>query len=204
MSTATHRSEAATCCGDPADAAWGRLPGAEPPLRWWLPAVVFAVAAVVLSVVVVLAVGDPGPRDDPDPADQRDGLLLDGPRLPPELAGAAGVRFGGRPVVVLFERHPPAGQAFGRWRAQVIDGGTDGGVDLVVAVAGSDRAAVLADAVGMPTPVDGGPPVGYAVVDPARRVRYATLDPAYLRNAFEVDVITGAVTGADATAGAAP
>jgi hypothetical protein len=45
----------------------------------------------------------------------------------------------------------------------------------------------------MPTPVDGGPPVGYAVVDPSRQVRYATLDPQYLINAFEVDVITGAV-----------
>ena len=45
----------------------------------------------------------------------------------------------------------------------------------------------------MPTPVDGRRPVGYAVVDPSRRVRYATLDPSYERNAFEVDVITGAV-----------
>ncbi len=51
----------------------------------------------------------------------------------------------------------------------------------------------LAELVGMPTPVDGGRPVGYAVVDPRRQVRYATLDPQYLINAFEVDVITGAV-----------
>lgn len=29
-----------SCCDDPRDADWGRLPGAEPPLRWWLPAVV--------------------------------------------------------------------------------------------------------------------------------------------------------------------
>ena len=47
---------------------------------------------------------------------------------------------------------------------------------------------------GMPVPRDGGPPVGYAIVDPARRVRYATLDPDYVRNAFEVGVIAGAVS----------
>lgn len=32
----------------------------------------------------------------------------------------------------------------------------------------------------MPRPVDAGFPVGYAVVDRRARVRYATLDPAYL------------------------
>ena len=100
--------------------------------------------------------------------------------------------FGERPVVVLFDRRPPSGPEFDAWRAQV----SDDGVELVVAVAGTDRAAQLADAVDIPRPVDGGPPVGYAVVDPARTVRYSTLDPAYLDNAFEVDVITGSVRDA--------
>lgn len=149
----------------------------------------FAVSAVVLTLVTALVVRPPGPRDDPHPADQRDGLLLDGPVLP---ASAAGVAFGDHPVVVLFERQPPAGPRFDAWRNRV----TDGGVGLVVAVAGTEQAARLAAAVRIPTPVDGGPPVGYAVVDPARTVRYSTLDPAYLDNAFEVDVITGAVRGA--------
>jgi len=49
----------------------------------------------------------------------------------------------------------------------------------------------LARRIGMPTPVDGMRPVGYAVVDASRTVRYATLDPVYEKNAFEVDVITG-------------
>lgn len=180
------RSERSSCCADPHDQAWGRLPGAEPPLRWWLPALLFAAAAVVLTLVVVLVVRDPGPRDDPDPASQRDGLLLDGPTVPERIAGTL---FGGRPVVVLFERQSPAGPRFDAWRTAV----TDDGVELVVAVAGSEQAQALAAAVGIPTPTDGGPPVGYAVVDPARTVRYSTLDPAYLDNAFEVDVITGAV-----------
>jgi hypothetical protein len=186
MTSVLRNADTSGCCGQPVDAEWGRRLGAAPPLAWWLPVVAFAVFALVLSLVVVLLVRGPGPRDDPDPAFQRDGLLLNGPVLPERLAG---VRFGGRPVVVLFERQPPSGAAFARWRQRV----SDDGVQLVVAVAGGEQAARLAQAVGMPVPVAGGPPVGYAVVDPARQVRYATLDPAYLDNAFEIDVITGAV-----------
>lgn len=132
----------------------------------------------------MLVVRPPGPLDDPDAADQRDGLLLDGPVLPAE---AGGVVFGGRPVVVLFDRDEPSGPAFERWEATV----PDDGVELVVraGAAGDD----LAHPVGMRTPVDGMRPVGYAVVDPSRRLRYATLDPVCEQNAFEVDVITGAV-----------
>lgn len=185
MTTAVARAELASCCDDEQDLRWGRLPGAEPPLRWWVPAAVAAVVALVLSLVVVLIVRAPGPLDDPDPADQRDGLLLDGPVLP-ERAG--GVGFGGRSVVVLFERDEPTGPAFERWRATV----ADDGVELVVRV--GDAGDELARLVGMPAPVDGMRPVGYAVVDPARTVRYATLDPVYEQNAFEVDVITGAVS----------
>ncbi len=189
MSTATRRAETGTCCDAPADAEWGRLPGAEPPLRWWLPALMFTVASVVLTIVVVLLVRSPGPRDDPNPAYQRDGLLLSGPMLPAQVSG---VNFGGHPVVVLFERQPPSGPKFNAWRAQV----AHHGVQLVVVVTGSDRAASLAAALRLPRPVDGGPPIGYAVVDSARTLRYSTLDPAYLDNAFEVNVITGAVRDA--------
>lgn len=184
--TATKVAETGACCCDSADADWGRLAGARPPLAWWLPVAAFALVTLVLSLVVVLVVRAPGPLDDPDPAEQRSGLLLDGPVVAPVVAG---VRFGGRTVVVLFERTPPSGPAYDAWR--LVAG--DDGVELVVAVAGREGAAALATELTMPTPVDGGPPVGYAVVDAERRVRYATLDPTYVDNAFEVDVITGAV-----------
>jgi hypothetical protein len=185
MTTAVARAGRAACCDDPQDAAWGRLTGAAPPLPTWIPAAVAAVVVLVLALVIVLVVRPPGPLDDPNPANQRDGLLRDGPALPPE---AAGVRFGGRPVVVLFERIEPAGPAFQAWKAAV----ADDGVELVVRVGSAGDE--LARLVGMPTPVDGKRPVGYAVVDTSRTVRYATLDPAYEKNAFEVDVITGAIS----------
>lgn len=185
MTTAVSRAEHAACCEDPQDVAWGRLPGAAPPLPTWVPAAVAAVLALVLTLVVVVLVRPPGPLDDPDPAGQRNGLLLDGPTLPPE---AAGVRFGGRTVVVLFERDEPAGPAFETWRSTV----SDGGVELVVRVGSAGEE--LARRLGMPTPVDGMRPVGYAVIDASRTVRYATLDPGYEKNAFEVDVITSAIS----------
>lgn len=184
MTTAVARADGGSCCDDPQDADWGRLPGAAPPLPWWIPAAVAAAVALVLTLVVVLLVRPPGPLDDPDPADQRDGLLMNGPVLPP---GAGGAEFRGRTVVVLFERDEPTGPAFEKWKATV----SDDGVELVVRVgAAGDELARLVE---MPTPVDGMRPVGYAVVDPSRAVRYATLDPVYEKNAFEVDVITGAV-----------
>lgn len=156
-------------------------------VRLWVPAAATAVLAIVLAGVVIGLVRPPGPLDDPRPAYQRDGLLREGPVLARELAG---VVFGDRTVVLLFEREAPTGPEWEEWRSEV----SDDGVDLVLVPAGVDGASDLAAAVGMPEPVDGGPPVGYAVVDLDRQVRYATLDPKYLLNAFEVDVITGAVS----------
>lgn len=47
----------------------------------------------------------------------------------------------------------------------------------------------------MRTPNDGGQPVGYAIVDRSRQVRYATLDPAYLDHASEVELLTAGLSG---------
>ena len=185
MTTANVHTYSDACCANPQDITWGRLPGAAPPLPTWIPAAVAAVVALVLALIIILVVRPPGPLDDPHPAHQRDGLLSHGPALPPE---ADGVRFGGHPVLVLFERHTPTGPAFQAWQAAV----TDDGVELVVRV--GPPGDTLAQLVGMPRPVDGKRPVGYAVVDASRTVRYATLDPAYEKNAFEVNVITRAVS----------
>ncbi len=170
----------------------------RPPLPFWTTLAWFLVLAAVLVFVVVALVRPPGPLDDPDPAFQRDGLLLDGPVVDREVAG---VDFGGRAVVLLFVREPPDRRALADWAGNVPDPAqvqvqvvvprpnlTDLGLPVVV-----DPLNRLAEAVGMPTPIDGGRPVGYAVVDSGRTVRYATLDPQYLRNGFEVSTIVGAV-----------
>ena len=181
------------------DEDWGRVPGLRPPLATWAPLVWFVALALVLSFVVVALVRPPGPLDQPDPAYQRDGLLLDGMVVPAQVAG---VDFGDRPVELLFDRTLPDPAALEQWLAQVpapavvrlvLPGpvpqqSADGQVEVVV-----DPTGLLADAVGLPTPVDGGPGIGYAVVGSDRQVQYSTLDPVYLENAFEIATIVGSV-----------
>ena len=176
----------------------GRVPGSRPPLPAWAPLAWFGALAAVLTVVVGLLVRPPGPLDQPDPAYQRDGLLLSGPVVPEQVAG---VEFGQRPRVLLFVRTAPPPQELAQWVAAVPHR-----ADVTVVLPQPTTAELpvesvvdplnrLADVVDMPTPVDGGRPVGYAVVDDERVVRYATLDPSYLSNAFEVTTIVDAVAG---------
>lgn len=178
------------------DGAWGRAPGRRPPLPGWAPLAWFAALAAVLTFVVVALVRPPGPLDDPDPAYQRDGLLLSGPIVDDEVLG---IDFGGRPVVLIFVRTPPGPEELGTWATSIPDVAdayvvlpqpTTAELPLPTVV---DPRGEFADAVDMPQPVDGGRPVGYAVVDSERVVRYATLDPEYLTNAFEIETILGAV-----------
>ena len=176
--------------------AWGRDPGRQPPLPNWAPPLWFLALAAVLTFVIVALVRPPGPLDDPDPAYQRDGLLLSGPAVPEQVGG---VDFGGRPVVLLFLRTLPGAGELAEWIAAVPDQAdvrvvlpapTDDDLGVPAVADPLDR---LGRAVDMPVPVDGGRPVGYAVVDAERVVRYATLDPEYLVNAFELQTIVGAV-----------
>ena len=167
-----------------------------PPVPAWAPLAGFGLLSAVLALVVVGFVRPPGPLDQPDPAFQRDGLLRDGPVVPEAVAG---VLFGDRSVVLLFEREAPDAAELRAWAASVP---RDADVRLVlpapppaplpVSVV-ADPAGALAAAVALPTPVDGGRGVGYAVVDAGRVVRYSTLDPSWPGNGFEVATIAEAV-----------
>lgn len=63
----------------------------------------------------------------------------------------------------------------------------------VITPVGSDPSGTLARAYGIAGPPDGGPPVGYAIVDSQLRVRYATEDPDILDHLDEVAAILEAV-----------
>ncbi len=147
---------------------------------------------------MLLLIHLPGPLDEHTLADQRNGLVADGPTVPRQVDG---VTFGGRPVVLLFQRTLPTAAAVQRWRSGlpsdltvhvVVQQGADvptevGGVPTVL-----DPQRLLAAAVDLPRSRDGGPGVGYAVVDSARITRYATLDPAWAGNAFEAATLVRA------------
>lgn len=156
------------------------------------------VMTALLAAVVLTVVHLPGPLDERTLADQRNGLLRRGPFLPESVAG---VNLGGHPVVLLFLRTAPdAGdvRAFAaalpaRARLRLVvqsPSGGDPGRQPVPVV--RDPGQVLARAVDLPRPNDGGPGVGYAIIDSTRTVQYSTLDPSWPTNGFEAATIIGA------------
>lgn len=172
----------------------------QPPLAARSVLLSVAVLVAVLVAVVLTVVHLPGPLDERTLADQRNGLLRGGPVVP---ARVAGVPFGGAPVVLLFVRSSPAPAdvaAFAaalpaavRLRVVVQVPGAAGAAGLPAPVV-EDAAGALAGAVELPTPNDGDPGVGYAVVDADRVVQYSTLDPSWPTNGFEAATIAGAVS----------
>lgn len=158
-------------------------------------------AAVVFGSLLVVTRAAEGPLDDTDPAWQRPGFVDAGPLPTPAPAVTENVPVEGRPSVVFFARpdslarlcHAVASHDFGE------------NVDVVIVVAGSDQRCpggtpVVADPLtaiarryGMREPRGGGAPVGYAVVDTGRRIRYRTLDPTVHDELSEVDTILAAL-----------
>lgn len=185
---------------DAEDLDLGRVPGLLPPVGAVTPWLWLLSLLAVLSVVVIALVRPPGPLDQADLAYQRDGLLDDGPVVEQDVAG---VRLGDRVVVLVFDRQAPSPQALRRWTGELTDG-RDVRLVLPAPAPGSpvpvvvDPAGRLARAVDLPTPNDGGRGIGYAVIDASRTVRYSTLDPAWLSNAFEVATIATSVDRAGA------
>ncbi len=184
------------------DEEWGRTRGARPPLAPAAPLAWWAVTAVVLVAVVFGVVRAPGPLDDPQQGDQRAGFLIDVDEAR-EVSGLdlPGAPVGRQPVVVIFDRGAPEPDELRAFVEDIPDSAA-----VVVALSqgqvksapprvreAGDFRGRIAEAVGMPRPKDGGPPVGYAVIDRDARVRYATLDPTYPEHGFEVDIIAGAL-----------
>lgn len=143
----------------------------------------------------------PGSLDDPNRADQRPGFLT----APADAIAVPGLVLpgnpvGSQPVFLVFDRRVPPAAEYAdalkdvpRSRAVVIvvpraARHTVPRGRLVVDPAGRVAAAVRID-----RPRDGGSPVGYAAIDARARVRYVTLDPAYLDHSFENGLIAEAV-----------
>ncbi|MDP9020400.1 MAG: hypothetical protein M3N25_06315 [Actinomycetota bacterium] len=158
--------------------------------------------AVVAGVLLVLSRAVRGPLDDPDPARQRPGLLDVGGLPTPAPPVTDDVPRPGRRAVVFFVRPPelePLCEALtgAELRAQadvavVLMG--DGGQCVQGLPVVPDPDAELAARFGLPAPRDGGPPVGYAVVDGAGDIRYRTLDPQVASLLGEVSTMVEAVS----------
>ena len=160
---------------------------------------VWVALAVLLGALLAVARASESGLDDPDPAWQRPGFLDAGalpvpaPRLSGELPRP------GRRAVAFFAR--PDGVA--RLCRALAGGDLAERADLAIVVSGpgrcggvatvEDASGSLARAYGMRRPRDGGPPVGYAVVDRRGQIRYRTLDPSGAAGLGEVQTMVAAI-----------
>lgn len=182
--------------------SWSSVP------RWVLVRVAVGVTtAVVLGAAMTFSVSDLDPLDDPDPAMQRAGILdVVGPRSP-AVALDARVPARGLVAVVFFLRPAQAGPVVSALDSpseqelrELVDIGilvSSGASDVTpsdpATTVVADPDGRLAAAYRMRQPRDGGPPVGYAVVDVGGTVRYRTEDPGVANGLDEVLTIVDAV-----------
>jgi len=161
------------------------------------------VAAMVLGGLLAISRTGYSGLDDPDQAFQRPGVLDIGPLPAPAPAVTASIPRDGRKAVIFFTR--PAGLD----RLERAVTGAEQlreSVDVAIVLQGEAAPTVpgpvpvrvepgpgLARSYGLRLPRDGGPPVGYAIVDRAGRVRYATVDPGDARRLAEVATMLRAV-----------
>ncbi len=145
----------------------------------------WVLTGLVFGVLLLVAQHTYGPLDDPNPAYQRPGFLdlqpsSAAPRVTPDVPNSQA------PSVVLFIRPQLAsaladqlGRASGlRATASIVVVSSGAApVDLPVPAVVDERGA-LARGFAMRVPRDGGPPVGYAVIDAHGAIRYRSLDPS--------------------------
>ena len=161
----------------------------------------WVVAVAFFGGLLAFAQAAEGPLDDRDPAFQRPGFLDIGDLPEPAPAVRSDLTLTGQATVVFFEL-PAQIDALCR----VLRGHRfDSGVHIII-VTPSEAATqdcrgyavvvvdpALADSFGLRQPRQGGPPVGYAVIDEEGRIRYRTLDPAVASLLGEVETILGAL-----------
>ena len=153
--------------------------------------------AAGLGSLLAVAQGAATPLDDVDLAYQRPGLLDLGELPLPAPPIVDGLPAQGLETVVFFVRQAGledlcdalAGvDLAGQPALIVVSAGAREACRADVTVV-SDPGGRLAGAYGLRRPRGGGPPVGYAVVDEATRIRYRTLDPEVADRLGEVDTM---------------
>lgn len=166
-------------------------------------------AVVVFGALLLVARAAREPLDDRDLAYQRPGLLDVGP-LPVPAPSIRDLDYAGGPTVVAFARAVGVTSV-----CRSLAGRSDPlPAEVVVVVAPGPPSAspppttcpapagrnpvrvVPADSVasfGIGPTRDGGPPVGYAIVDRNGLIRYRTLDPTYTERWAEVETVLGSL-----------
>lgn len=169
---------------------------------------VVAFWAVGMLLVGIVTWQIPGPTElqDPDLAHQQGGwkanpgTWLSGASNPDTLApdGVPEGLIGKERFVLTFSREAPSLEEIQAYRdglggdipvvavvnGDVTDTSATDGISIV-----SDPDAAIVDGFGMRRPVDGGYPIGIAVINSAGLPEYVTLDPGWTTNSFECRLV---------------
>ena len=159
---------------------------------------IWIAAALFFAAFLGLAEYQRNPLNDPDAARQRTGVVLPPGEEPPPTISSLDIH--GRPAVIIFDRslagrhlfHDLADQSDITKNAALIVVTSDGsrptietGIDRIL----SDADGAIAEAFSLRRPIDGGYPVGYALVDASGFIRFRTLDPGYAGRAWEIRLL---------------
>lgn len=165
----------------------------------WLIGVV-VIGAVTLQIPKPEALADPDPSHQQGGWTAKPGSWLSGASnsSPISADGLPEGLVGEQRFLLAFAREVPDEQTLLAHReglepgvpaVVVVNGPVDGvtppdGVTLV-----SDSDGRIAEGLGMRRPVDGGYPIGIAIISSAGLAEYATLDPGWTTNTFECNLV---------------
>lgn len=165
--------------------------------------VIFLAVALVLGALLAFAEYRRNPLNDPDQARQRTGVLLPAHTyLCPTVEGEP--RPGHR-AIFFFARSLADRHLFSDLTDQ---SDLANAADLIVVTSDGSRPILqggiqrfmtdadgsLATAFGLRSPIDGGPPVGYVLVDSHGNIRFRTLDSGFRERAWEIKLLLGGIS----------
>jgi hypothetical protein len=161
--------------------------------------ITWIVAAIFFGTLLSIAEISRNPLDDPDFAYQRTGFLIaphtvQAPKIYTDLPRS------GHKMVVFFTRsmkdmqlfHDLATQSDLSLMADLVLITSDGSKPTVtegLKYVEGDPKGKFAELFGMDKPIDGGPPVGYVVIDSEGYTRYRTLDPRFMHRRELVTIL---------------
>jgi hypothetical protein len=161
---------------------------------------IWLTVAIFMGVLLGLAESSRNALDDSDQARQRTGILLPAQTYQFPTVGVE-PRPGHR-MIIFFARNLTdryllsdlADQSDLVRTADLIVVTPDGSKPVIengIQRFATDTDGSLARLVGLHRPIDGGPPVGYVLIDSQGFIRFRTLDPGFGQRAWEIKLLLG-------------
>ena len=163
---------------------------------------IWLTVAIFMGALLGFAEYRRNPLNDPDQAWQRTGVLLPAQTYPSPTVGIEprpdhrAIFFFARSLSDRHLFHDLADQSDLVSTADVIIVTPDGSRPVIengIRHFAMDADGSMAKAFGLRRPIDGGPPVGYVLVDFHGYIRFRTLDPGFGHRAWEIKLLLGGI-----------